>query len=65
MRDGDGGREAIVRLLDWIAEGRLRVLEGPTFPIEQAAAAHAAIEAGATVGKVTLAVRPEVGSSPD
>lgn len=58
MRDGDGGREAIVRLLDWIAEGRLRVLEGPTFPIEQAAAAHAAIEAGATVGKVTLTVRP-------
>jgi NADPH2:quinone reductase len=58
MRDGDGGREAISTLLDWIAEGRLRVVEGPTYPIEHAAAAHAAIEAGATVGKVTLTVRP-------
>jgi NADPH2:quinone reductase len=58
MRNTDGGREAIITLLDWIAEGRLRVLEGPTFPIDQAAAAHAAIEAGETVGKVTLVVRP-------
>jgi NADPH2:quinone reductase len=58
MRDTEGGREAIITLLDWIAEGRLRVLEGPSFPIDQAAEAHAAIEAGETVGKVTLVVRP-------
>ena len=56
MRDGDGGRTAISTILGWIADGRLRVLEGPSFPVGQASAAHAAIEAGATFGKVSLSV---------
>jgi NADPH2:quinone reductase len=55
-RDSDAGAEVIARLLQWIAEGRLRAVEGPEFPIGQAGAAHAAIEARATVGKVTLTV---------
>jgi NADPH2:quinone reductase len=56
MRDGDGSRAAISTILSWIAEGRLRVLDGPAFPIGQASAAHAAIEARATFGKVSLSV---------
>ena len=58
IRDGDGGRAAISAILQWIAEGLLRVLEGPSFPIGQASAAHAAIEARATFGKVSLSVDP-------
>jgi NADPH2:quinone reductase len=36
------------------AAGRLRAIVGQTFPIEQAAAADAAIEARRTVGKTLL-----------
>jgi NADPH:quinone reductase-like Zn-dependent oxidoreductase len=43
-------------MLDWIAQGRLRVLEGPSFPISRANEAHAAVESRATFGKVTLTV---------
>lgn len=56
MRDGDGGRAAISTILSWIEAGRLRVLEGPTFPIGEAFVAHSAIEARRTVGKVSLSV---------
>lgn len=56
MRDEERARAAISTLLGWIAEGRLRVLEGPSFPVGQASAAHAAIEARATSGKVSLSV---------
>lgn len=37
--------------------GRLRPLVGQRFALEDAAAAHAAIEGRATVGKTLLAVR--------
>ena len=40
------------------AAGRLRPVIGQTFSLEQAAAAHAAIEARATVGKTLLRARP-------
>jgi NADPH2:quinone reductase len=36
------------------AEGRLRPVIGQRFPLAEAAAAHAAIEARATVGKTLL-----------
>jgi NADPH2:quinone reductase len=36
------------------AAGRLQPLIGRPFPLEQAAAAHAAVEARATVGKTVL-----------
>lgn len=55
----DGGRAAMSTMLRWIGEGRLRVLEGPSFPIGQASAAHAAIEARTTFGKVSLSVDEE------
>jgi NADPH2:quinone reductase len=38
------------------AAGRLRPVIGQTFPLEQAAAAHAAIESRATIGKTLLRV---------
>ena len=52
---GDG-RNAAATMLDWISKDRLRVLEGPDFPIAQAGAAQAAIESRATFGKVSLTV---------
>jgi NADPH2:quinone reductase len=39
------------------AEGRLRSVIGQTFPLEEAAAAHAAIEARSALGKTLLIVR--------
>jgi NADPH2:quinone reductase len=56
QRDQDGGRQASETMLQWIADGKLRVLEGPSFPLDQAAKAHAVIEARETSGKVTLTV---------
>lgn len=40
----------------WIAQGKLRPLVDKTFPLEDAAAAHAFLEGGAHVGKVMLTV---------
>ena len=56
---GSGGGSAISTILSWVAEGRLRVLEGPSYPVGRASEAHAAIEARATVGKVSLIVDEE------
>jgi NADPH2:quinone reductase len=56
MSEGGEGRAAVATMLDWIAQNRLRVLEGPAFPIAQAGAAQAAIESRATFGKVSLTV---------
>jgi NADPH2:quinone reductase len=53
------GRRAIAKMLEWIAERRLRVVEGACYPIAQAALAQAAIESRATVGKVSLSVDEE------
>lgn len=40
----------------WIAEGRVKAIVDCTFPLADAAAAHAYLEAGAHVGKVVLEV---------
>jgi NADPH2:quinone reductase len=53
---GGEGRKAIATMLDWLADGRLRALEGASFPIAKASAAHSAIESRGTFGKVTLSV---------
>lgn len=49
-------RAAMERLLDDAAAGRVTLFVGQTFPLENAAAAHAAIEARETVGKTLLLV---------
>ena len=49
-------REAMERLLDDAAAGRVTLHVGQTFPLADAAAAHAAIEARETVGKTLLVV---------
>lgn len=59
MSEGGEGRRAIEAMLGWIAEGRLRVLEGASFPIAQAGAAHSAIESRTSFGKVSLVVDEE------
>jgi NADPH2:quinone reductase len=56
MSKGGEGRQAAATMLDWISEGRLRVLEGPAFPIAKAGLAQAEIEARRTFGKVSLTV---------
>lgn len=43
-------------LLDFISEGRLRIMLNNTFPLTEARAAHQALEAGQTTGKVVLTV---------
>jgi NADPH2:quinone reductase len=50
-------REATESALEEAAAGRLRPLIGQRFPLERAAAAHAAIESRAAVGKTLLEVR--------
>ena len=41
-------------LFDQAAQGRLRVLQGGRYPLEQVADAHRALESRATVGKIVL-----------
>jgi NADPH2:quinone reductase len=54
IRDRPGTRRVIERLLQEVAAGRLRVVEGPSYPAAAAAEAHRAIAARETMGKVTL-----------
>ena len=56
MRDLIATRHTIEGLLEHVASGRLRAVEGPSFPLADAAQAHASLAARATVGKVTLVV---------
>lgn len=48
--------EILHRCADWIDQGRLRIHVSRVFPLEQAAAAHAQIETGRTVGKLVLKI---------
>jgi NADPH2:quinone reductase len=41
-------------LFDWIGRGQLHLRIGATFPLEQAAEAHKALEGRLTTGKVLL-----------
>jgi NADPH2:quinone reductase len=56
LADRRACRTVIEKLLADVAAGRLRAVEGPSFPIGRASDAHAMIGSRATVGKVTLAV---------
>jgi len=49
--------EAVERVVwPWIAQGKLRAIVDRTFPLAEAAAAHAYLEDGAHVGKIVLTV---------
>lgn len=56
LRIGQQAPQLTARALQAAAEGRLRPVIGQTFPLAQAAAAHAAIEARQTLGKTLLIV---------
>ena len=40
----------------WVAQGKVRAVVDRTFPLEEAAAAHAYLEGGGHVGKIVLTV---------
>jgi NADPH:quinone reductase-like Zn-dependent oxidoreductase len=50
----DLAREAIGRMLGWIAEGKIKKAPIAQFPLHCAAQAHAALESGTTKGKLVL-----------
>ena len=56
-------RALSVQALERAAAGQLRPVVGQVFSLEQAAEAHAAIEARATTGKTLLRVRQAVGGA--
>lgn len=49
-------RVGLLRLLDLVALGRLRIHVTRTFPLSEAAVAHQVGEAGRTLGKTVLIV---------
>ena len=51
---GDRAHAKIARLLDVVADGRARVVVDRTFPLAEAAAAHAYIESRKAFGRVVL-----------
>ena len=51
---GPGEVERAQAILDWIREGTLRLRIWREFPLAEAAEAHRALEARATVGKLLL-----------
>jgi NADPH:quinone reductase-like Zn-dependent oxidoreductase len=48
--------EAMERLLKWFEEGKLKLPQITTYPLEKVADAHKALESGATVGKLVLTI---------
>ncbi|MGF1486110.1 MAG: zinc-dependent alcohol dehydrogenase family protein [Prochloraceae cyanobacterium] len=48
--------EILKQCATWIDEGKLKIHLSQTFPLAQAAIAHAAIESGSTTGKIALLI---------
>ena len=48
--------EILKQCASWIDEGKLKIHLGQTFPLQDAAAAHKAIETGSTTGKIALLI---------
>jgi NADPH2:quinone reductase len=49
-------RAGIQRVMNWIADGKLRMVIGLRLPLAQAAEAHRRMEGRETVGKILLTV---------
>ena len=47
-------RERTARLFDWIAEGKLKIEIGGTYPLAEAARAHIDMESRRSAGKLLL-----------
>jgi NADPH:quinone reductase len=54
LRTAEELRARTGELFRWVAEGRLRIRIGATYPLEEAAEAHRALEGRRTTGKVLL-----------
>jgi len=54
----EGASEGIRQVMDWIANGKLKLVIGLRLPLAQAAEAHRRMEERATVGKIILTVGP-------
>ncbi len=48
--------EILQQCASWIDEGKLKIHLGQTFPLQDAATAHKAIETGSTTGKIALLI---------
>jgi NADPH:quinone reductase len=48
--------QALTQLIQYIAQGQIKVIVGQTYPLEQAAEAHRAIANRKTTGKVVLTI---------
>jgi NADPH2:quinone reductase len=48
--------EILKQCAQWIDEGKLKIHLGETYPLQEAAAAHKAIETGSTTGKIALII---------
>jgi NADPH:quinone reductase-like Zn-dependent oxidoreductase len=57
LRDRLEEQAAIVRqVLDLVAQRRLKIRHAATFPLARAGEAHALLESGKAIGKVTLQI---------
>jgi NADPH2:quinone reductase len=48
--------EILKQCASWIDEDKLKIHLSQTFPLQDAAAAHKALETGSTTGKITLVI---------
>jgi NADPH2:quinone reductase len=48
--------EILQQCASWIDEGKLKIHRGQTFPLQDAAAAHKAVETGSMMGKIALLI---------
>ncbi|HUN91645.1 MAG TPA: NAD(P)H-quinone oxidoreductase [Burkholderiaceae bacterium] len=58
-------RQLQARVWPLIAAGRVKPIVHATFPLREAAAAHALMESGAHIGKIVLAVGPAASAQPN
>lgn len=47
-------KDSVIELLNYISEGKLKLIIGKTFPLEEAKIAHELLEGRKTTGKLVL-----------